>query len=241
MASTESTRVAVVAGGGSGIGRGCAMRLARTGYRTILLGRTREKLERTAAEIRAAGGEAEIFVADVRDWDRLAEFGASLAATGVDLLVNSAGGQKPRPSAELSREEWQAVVDTNLSGSFFLFRNLHDALARRRGSVVTIVANMWQMPAPELAHSAAARAGVVNLTRTLAKEWAREGIRCNAVAPGLTDSGALSPRFAAMVDRVPLGRIGTVDDVVDAVMFFAGASYVTGEVLSVDGGIRFAT
>ena len=241
MASTESTRVAVVAGGGSGIGRGCALRLARTGYRAILLGRTREKFERTAAEIRTAGGEAEIFVADVRDWDRLAELGASLAATGIDLLVNSAGGQKPRPSAELSREEWQAVVDTNLSGSFFLFHNLHDALATRRGSVVTIVANMWQMPAPELAHSAAARAGVVNLTRTLAKEWAREGIRCNAVAPGLTDSGALSPRFAAMVDRVPLGRIGTVDDVVDAVMFFAGASYVTGEVLSVDGGIRFAT
>ena len=130
MASTESTRVAVVAGGGSGIGRGCALRLARTGYRAILLGRTREKFERTAAEIRTAGGEAEIFVADVRDWDRLAELGASLAATGIDLLVNSAGGQKPRPSAELSREEWQAVVDTNLSGSSFLFHNLHDALAR---------------------------------------------------------------------------------------------------------------
>ncbi len=86
----------------------------------------------------------------------------------------------------------------------------------------------------------AARAGVVNLTRTLAKEWAPERIRFNAVAPGLTDSGALSARFAAMVDKVPLGRIGTVDDVVDAVIFFANASYVTGEVLSVDGGIRFA-
>jgi citronellol/citronellal dehydrogenase len=240
MVRGELTRIAVVAGGGSGIGRGCASRLAATGYKVILLGRTREKLERTAAEIRAGGGAADVFVADVRDWDRLAELGASLAETGIDLLVNSAGGQTPRPSAELSREEWQTVVDINLSGSFFLFRNLHDALARRQGSVVTIVANMWQMPAPELAHSAAARAGVVNLTRTLAKEWAPERIRFNAVAPGLTDSGALAARFAAMVDRVPLGRIGTVDDVVDAVIFFANASYVTGEVLSVDGGIRFA-
>lgn len=241
MAGGEMTRIAVVAGGGSGIGRGCAKRLAATGYKVILLGRTQEKLENTAGEIRAAGGEADIFVADVCDWDRLAELGASLAETGIDLLVNSAGGQKPTPSAEMSREEWQSVVDINLSGSFFLFRHLHDALAKRQGSVVTIVANMWQMPAPQLAHSAAARAGVVNLTRTLAKEWAPERIRFNAVAPGLTDSGALPERFAAMVDKVPLGRMGTVDDIADAVLFFANASYVTGEVLSVDGGIRFAS
>lgn len=120
----------------------------------------------------------------MRDWGRLAELGARLAETGIDLLVDSAGGQKPKPSAEMSREEWQTVVDINLSGSFFLFRNLHEALAKRQGSVVTIVANMWQMPAPELAHSAAARAGVVNLTRTLAREWAPERIRFNAVAPG---------------------------------------------------------
>jgi citronellol/citronellal dehydrogenase len=108
------------------------------------------------------------------------------------------------------------------------------------GCVVTVVANMWQMPAPGLAHSAAARAGVVNLTRTLAKEWAPDRIRLNAVAPGLTDSGALRPQYKAMADRVPLGRLREVDDVVDAIVFLAHASYVTGEVLSVDGGIRFA-
>lgn len=107
------------------------------------------------------------------------------------------------------------------------------------GCLVTVVANMWQMPAAGLVHSAA-RASVVNLTRTLAKEWAPDRIRLNAVAPGLTDPGALQPRYKAMVDRVPLGRLGEVDDVVDAIVFLAHASYVTGEVLSVDRGIRFA-
>lgn len=240
MEKTEREKVAVVAGGGSGIGRGCALRLAAMGYRVILVGRTAEKLESVAAEIVASGGQADTCIADVRDWDRMADLGANLAETGIDVLVNSAGGQTAQPSAEMSRDNWDSVVAINLSGSFYLVRHLYEALRKRRGSVVTVVANMWQMPTPTMAHSAASRAGVVNLTRTLAKEWAADRIRLNAVAPGLTDSGALRPEFKAMADRVPLGRIGEVEDVVDAIMFLAHASYITGEVLSVDGGIRFA-
>jgi len=229
----------VVAGGGSGIGRGCALRLAGMGYKVVLVGRTGDKLNSVCSEIFATGGEAETFVADVRDWDKLAELGAKLEQTGIDLLVNSAGGQSAQPSAEMSRENWDSVVGINLSGSFYLLRNLYPALSKRQGAVVTVVANMWQMPTPTMAHAAAARAGIVNLTRTLAKEWAPARIRLNAVAPGLTDSGALLPQFKAMVDRVPLGRIGEVDDVVDAIVFLAHATYITGEVLAVDGGIRF--
>lgn len=240
MEKTEREKVAVVAGGGSGIGRGCALRLAAMGYRVIVIGRTAEKLESVAAEIVASGGQADTCIADVRDWDRMADLGANLAETGIDVLVNSAGGQTAQPSAEMSRDNWDSVVAINLSGSFYLVRHLYEALRKRRGSVVTVVANMWQMPTPTMAHSAASRAGVVNLTRTLAKEWAADRIRLNAVAPGLTDSGALRPEFKAMADRVPLGRIGEVEDVVDAIMFLAHASYITGEVLSVDGGIRFA-
>ncbi|WP_317932878.1 SDR family NAD(P)-dependent oxidoreductase [Halioxenophilus sp. WMMB6] len=239
MSETQSPPIAVVAGGGSGIGRGAALRLAQQGYQLVLVGRTAEKLAAVADEIHAAGGQAECFVGDVHDWQKMAELGESLAAKGVDVLVNSAGGQSAQPSAEMSQENWEQVIGINLNGAFYLLRHLYPALKKRQGAVVTIVANMWQLPTPTMAHSAASRAGVVNLTRTLAKEWAPDRIRLNAVAPGLTDSGALLPQFKAMVERVPLGRIGEVDDVVDAVMFLAHASYITGEVLSVDGGIRF--
>lgn len=234
------SKVAVIAGGGSGIGRGCALRLASQGYRIILVGRSATKLTSVEDEITNAGGCAEIFAADVRDWDQLADLGNRLEETGIDLLINSAGGQVAQPSAEMTKDNWDTVVGMNLHGSFYLCRHLYKALKKRQGAVVTVVANMWQMPAPALAHSAASRAGVVNLTRTLAKEWAPDRIRLNAVAPGLTDSGALLPQYKALVDRVPLGRIGEVDDVVDAILFLANATYITGEVLSVDGGIRLA-
>lgn len=240
MPGTEGSKIAVIAGGGSGIGRGCAIRLATSGYRTIIVGRTADKVDKVVDEITSGGGNADSFVTDVQDWDRLAELAERLGETGLDLLINSAGGQSAQPSAEMSKENWDSVVGTNLFGSFYLCRHLYQALKKRKGAIVTVVANMWQMPAPGLAHSAAARAGVVNLTRTLAKEWAPDRIRLNAVAPGLTDSGALLPQYKAMVDRVPLGRIGEVDDVVDAILFLANASYITGEVLSVDGGIRLA-
>lgn len=237
MTSTDKELTAVVAGGGSGIGRGCALRLARLGYRVVLIGRDPAKLEKTAAQICDAGGRATAFQADVRDFERLGEL-TTLVESGVDLLINSAGGQFAAPSAELSQNGWQSVVDINLSGSFFLARQLYPALCKRRGSIVLIVANMWRRPAPNLAHSAAARAGVVNLMHTLALEWASQGIRVNAVAPGLTDTPALLPQYRALADKVPLQRIGSVDEVVDAVLFMGRSPYITGEVLSIDGGLH---
>jgi len=230
--------VAVVAGGGSGIGRGCALRLAGMGYHVVLIGRNAAKLDTTAAEIASTGGSATAFQADVRDWDRLGELQSQLAATGVDLLINSAGGQFAQASGELSRDGWQSVVDINLSGSFFLCRQLLPSLRKRRGAIVLIVANMWRRPAPYLAHSAAARAGVVNLMNTLALEWAPDGIRVNAVAPGLTDTPALLEQYRALVSKVPLQRIGTVDEVVDTILFLGRSPYITGEVLSIDGGLH---
>jgi citronellol/citronellal dehydrogenase len=228
----------VVAGGGSGIGRGCALRLARDGYRVILVGRSAAKIEATAREITDAGGSAAPFQSDVRDWDRLAELATQLADPGIDLLINSAGGQFAQPSAELTREGWQSVVDINLSGSFFICRHLLPALQKRRGAIVLIVANMWRRPSPNLAHSAAARAGVVNLMHTLALEWAPHGIRVNAVAPGLTDTPSLLPQYRTLQDRVPLKRLGSVDEVVDAILFMGQTPYITGEVLSIDGGLH---
>jgi citronellol/citronellal dehydrogenase len=237
MNNTEQ-KIAVVAGGGSGIGRGCALRLASMGYHVVLIGRDAAKIDTTAKEISDAGGSAMAFQADVRDWDRLGELQTLLGDKGIDLLINSAGGQFAKPSAELTRDGWQSVVDINLSGSFFLCRQLQPSLQKRRGAIVLIVANMWRKPAPNLAHSAAARAGVVNLMNTLALEWAPDGIRVNAVAPGLTDTPALLPQYRTLADKVPLKRIGTVDEVVDAILFMGRSPYITGEVLSIDGGLH---
>lgn len=240
MTQDPDHKVAIVAGGGSGIGRGCALRLGAMGYQLILVGRSEDKLTATAESIAAVGGSASVFAADVRDWDRLGELQAQVEAQGVDLLINCAGGQFYAPSSELSRNGWQAVIDVNLSGSFFLCRQLYPSLRKRRGSVLNVIANLWQRPAPGLVHSAAARGGIVSLTRTLALEWAAEGIRVNALSPGLTDTPALRnyPHTDTVAKTVPLGRIGTVDEVVDAILFMALAPYITGDVLTIDGGLQ---
>ncbi|MDE2596923.1 MAG: SDR family oxidoreductase [Sphingomonadales bacterium] len=232
-----SPRFALVAGGGSGIGRGCALQLAAEGWHVTVLGRDAAKLEAVAAE---AGDNVTCITADARDWDRVAEVAMRFAATGIDLLINSVGGQFAAPSAQLSHNGWRAVTGTNLDAAFFLARHFHAALAQRRGAIVNVVADIWRRPAPGLAHSAAARAGVVSLTRTLALEWAAQGIRVNAVSPGLTDTPALRAEYRSLAAGVPLGRIGSVADMVDAIIWLAGARYVTGEVLTVDGGLNLA-
>ena len=235
----ESQRIAVVAGGGSGIGQGCALQLASEGWHVVLVGRNADKLAATEALIAEKGGTAECFPADVRDWDRLGELAAQLEDSGIDLLVNSAGGQFAKLAKDLSRGGWKAVVETNLDGAFFLSRQLYPALAKRKGAVVHVVANLWQRGAATMAHSAAARAGVVNLTQTLAIEWAAEGIRVNAVSPGYIDTAGLLAEYKGDMERkVPLGRIGNVAECVEAILFMARAGYITGEVLTVDGGLQ---
>lgn len=230
--------IAIVAGGGSGIGRGCALKLASLGYHVIVVGRTKSKLDDTVDAIVQTGGSVIGFQADVRDWDRVGELHSLVAEQGLDLLINSAGGQFALPTEELSPNGWRAVVETNLTGSFFLCRQLLPALRKRHGAIVMVVANLWQKASPQLAHSAAARAGVVSLMRTLALEWAADGIRVNAVSPGLTDTAALKERYAGLVDTVPLGRIGQVEEVVESILFMAQSTYITGEVLTIDGGLH---
>lgn len=233
---TETTPTAVVAGGGSGIGKACALELARQGWRVVLVGRDPAKL---AAAVEEIGAPATAFQGDVRDWDRMAAL-AGEVADGLDLLINSAGGQFTAPAAELSANGWRAVVDTNLTGAFNLARQLYPALCGRRGGIVNVVANLWQRAAPGLAHSAAARAGVVSLTRSLALEWAADGIRVNAVSPGVTDTAGLRlyPRHDETLAKVPLGRRATVEEVAEAILFMGRSGYITGEVLTIDGGLQ---
>jgi citronellol/citronellal dehydrogenase len=238
MADTAQQKIAIITGGGSGIGEGCALRLAGMGYHLILLGRTEAKLQNVAAAVQAKGATAETFVADIRDWDRLGELAALVEERGIDLLINSAGGQFLKPAKSLSRNGWDAVVNVNLSGTFYACRQLYPALRRRKGAIVNLVADVWQRGAPNMVHSGAARAGVISLTRTLALEWGNDGVRVNTVSPGLFQTPGLAQYDVEydVTKIVPLQRFGTMDEIVDAILFMGHATYITGEVLTVDGG-----
>jgi citronellol/citronellal dehydrogenase len=242
-ANATGTPTAVVTGGGSGIGAACAARLADAGHMVVLVGRRPDPLEDGAGTIVAAGGAAQAFPADIRDWDRLGELREAIAGWSdrVDVLVNAAGGQFHAPAKDLTPSAWRAVVDTNLTGTFFVCRQLFPLLARRGGAIVNVVASVWQRPFPGMAHSGAARAGVVNLTRTLALEWAPDGIRVNALSPGFTDTPAFRSQvgdLGRLAARVPLRRVASAEEVADAAMFLARSTYTTGEVLTVDGGYQ---
>jgi citronellol/citronellal dehydrogenase len=238
-------RVAVVTGAGGGIGSATARGLAAAGHDVVLVGRTAESLEQVAADLNRDGGRAVAFPADVRNWERLGELAAMLERDfgRCDVLVNSAGGQFHAAAVDITPRGWAAVLETNLTGTFFACRRLFPLLCERGGAIVNVVANVWQRAAPRMAHSGAARAGVVNLTRTLALEWAQHGIRVNCVSPGLTDTPGLrshTPDLTASVARVPLRRAADAGEVGALICMLAGpdAGYVTGEVLVVDGGLQ---
>ena len=239
-------KVAFVTGGGSGIGAGIAKRLASQGAKVALLGRRLDKLEAVAAEIKAAGGEASCHAADVRDYPALeSAINAAVERFGsLDVLVNSAAGNFLAPAAALSANGFRAVIDIDLCGTFNASRAAFAHLQKSRGAIVSITATQADVPTPLQCHAGAAKAGIAKLTRDLALEWARFGVRVNAVAPGPIEGtegmSRLAPENAEEVlkKRVPLGRWGTIDEVCEAVIFLvspAGA-YVTGATLLIDGG-----
>jgi NAD(P)-dependent dehydrogenase (short-subunit alcohol dehydrogenase family) len=212
-----------------------------------LLGRTKEKLDGVASEIReAGGGEVRAYAADVRDYpavERSVE-DAAKAFGRLDILVNSAAGNFLAPASSLSANGFRAVIDIDLCGTFNASRAVFAHLAATHGSIVNVTATQADVPTPLQCHAGAAKAGIAKLTRDLALEWAAAGVRVNAVAPGPIEGTEGMRRLApAGADdrlrrRVPLGRYGTVDEICEAVTFLvsrAGA-YVTGTTLLVDGG-----
>lgn len=239
-------RVAFVTGGGSGIGAGIAKRLAEQGARVALLGRTAEKLESVAREIVAEGGEALIVPSDVRKYESVeAAMNTTVEKFGrLDILINSAAGNFLAPAASLSANGFRSVIDIDLCGTFNACRAAFAHLSKQGGSIVSITATQAEIPTPLQCHAGAAKAGIEKLTRDLALEWARSGIRVNSVAPGPIEGtegmSRLAPGDVAtdFKKRVPLGRWGTIDEIADTVLFLvspAGA-YVTGTTFLVDGG-----
>jgi len=239
-------QVIVVTGGGSGIGRCTAHELAALGATVVLVGRSAGKLHAVANEISDDGGVADAAVCDIRIEDAVKQAAAAVVATHgrIDGLVNNAGGQYISPLASLSAEGWEAVVSTNLTGGFLMARECYvQAMQAHGGAIVNIVADMWGSM-PGTGHSGAARAGMVSFTETAAVEWAANGVRVNAVAPGYIASSGMDhypPEAAhmlrAMRKTVPLGRFGTEAETSAAIVFLLSpaASFISGSVLRVDG------
>jgi citronellol/citronellal dehydrogenase len=236
----------MVTGGGSGIGRATAVELASLGAHVVLVGRTEEKLTAVAHEITAMGGEASTFTCNIREEAQVqALFAEVLAARGaLHGLVNNAGGQFLSPAEFISKKGFHAVVETNLTGTFLMCREAYTQRMRDHGGViVNMLMENWR-GFPGMAHSAAARAGIENLTKTLAVEWARSGVRLNAVAPGLIESSGLDnyPDVAKqfiqnVVQDIPFKRMGTESETAAAIVFLLspGASYISGESIRIDG------
>jgi len=239
-------QVVVVTGGGSGIGRCTAHELAALGAQVVLVGRNADKLRAVQDEITADGGQASHAVCDIRQEDAVRQTVAGVVGCHgrIDALVNNAGGQYIAPAEKISAKGWQAVLDTNLTGGFLMAREcLAQSMQARGGAVVNIVADIWGSM-PGMAHSGAARAGMVGFTETAAAEWARFGVRVNAVAPGYIASSGMDhypPEAGEMLRRmpatVPLGRFGTEAEVSAAIVFLLSpaASFISGSVLRVDG------
>ncbi|MCW5670870.1 MAG: SDR family oxidoreductase [Hydrogenophaga sp.] len=239
-------RVVVVTGGGSGIGRCTAHELASLGAHVVLIGRNLAKLQDTAGEIVADGGRASFHACDIRQEDSVRTVvTAIVGAHGrIDGLVNNAGGQYITPLENISAKGWQAVIDTNLTGGFLFSRECYvQSMQANGGAIVNIVADMWGSM-PGMGHSGAARAGMVNFTETAALEWARSGVRVNAVAPGYIASSGMDhyppeagPMLREMRETVPAGRFGNEAETSAAIVFLLSpaASFISGTVLRVDG------
>ena len=254
-------RVALITGGGSGIGRGVADTLAALGAHVVLASRTKERVEAAATEIRDAGGSASGVALDVRDRARVHEVVDDLHNQHgrIDLLVNNAAGNFYAPSESLSEKAWRSVVEIDLYGTFFCSQAVLPAMrANGGGSIVNISMTLHYRGWPLMAHATAAKAGIDALTRTLALEWARDGVRVNAVAPGPIPTEGVRKAFTPppgadgvpdvfAVERamesyakraIPLQRWGTPADIGAMVAFLASpaAAWITGAIMVVDGG-----
>ena len=239
-------KVILISGGGSGMGRAMAILMARLGAKIMICGRREEKLEQTASAIRdRVKGEVAYRAMTIREPDQVETL---MEETwdhygGLDMLVNNGGGQFPQAAIDFSDKGWRAVIDTNLNGTWYMTQRAARLWQKhnRPGSIVNIVANVTR-GMPQVAHTCAARAGVIYLTKTLATEWAPLNIRVHCVSPGSIETEGFNvyeeSHAAAFADSNPMRRLGDVVDIAQAVIYLLApsGSFITGEVLAVDGG-----
>jgi peroxisomal 2,4-dienoyl-CoA reductase len=254
-------KVALITGGGSGIGRGIADLLAALGAHVVLASRKLERVQAAAAEIIGAGGQASAIAVDVREPERVKQMVVEVSETHgrIDLLVNNAAGNFYAPSESLSANAWKTVIDIDLNGTFFCSQAVLPVMrAQGGGSIVNISMTLHYRGWPLMAHAAAAKAGIDALTKTLALEWARDGVRVNAVAPGPIPTEGVRKAFTPppsaesvpdifAVEKamegyartmIPLQRWGSPADIANMVAYLASpaGSWITGAIMVVDGG-----
>lgn len=248
--NAAGARVALVTGASYGLGAAAALALARDGCDVAVTELRIEDLSGTVAKIESLGRRALALPLDVRSQDSIAAaYAQALGAFDrLDVLVNNAGIPLRRHAVDVTRDEWQAVIDVNLSGAFFMSQHMGRQLiaAKRPGCIVSIASTFGVTGFPERSTYGIAKAGIIQMTRMLAIEWAEHGIRVNAIAPGTVETPQRAAGFAneparrqAMIERVPLKRFGTPEDVGGLVTYLAGAqaSYISGQTVLLDGGL----
>lgn len=241
----DTQKIAVVTGGSRGIGKACALALAQKGYRIVLTYVSKPELaDEVVAAIREQGGEAEAVQLNVADREAVAAFFKDRKEEGVDVLVNNAGITKDGLLIRMKDEDWDKVLHINLTGAFTCLREAAKIMARQRsGRIINISSIAGEMGNAGQANYSAAKAGLIGLTKTTARELAGRGVTVNAVTPGAieTDMTKVLPEKVreGMLAAIPLGRFGTPEDIAGAVCFLASdaAAYITGHVLSVNGGM----
>lgn len=244
--SLLTDKIAVVTGAGRGIGRGIALRFAAAGADVVCVSRTPENAEKVAAEVRATGRRAWAFCVDVSDGPSVGAVVEKILAetSRVDVLVNNAGVTRDGLLMRMSEEDWDAVLNTNLRGAFHMTRAFSRTLIRQRsGRIINIASVIGLIGNAGQCNYAASKAGLIGLTKSVARELASRGITCNAIAPGFvsTDMTAVlgEELRTELLKQIPLNRFGEADDIAEAALYLAGPGgrYVTGQVLVVDGGM----
>src|SRR5579871_3329847 len=241
-----SGHVAFVTGASQGIGRTCALRLAKEGAVIAAAARNQEKLNELVSEITTAGGQAAAFPLDVADEEQIkSTIKAAMAQFGkIDILVNNAGITRDQLVMRMKRADWDSVLQTNLTSAYLCIQQVISSMLKQRwGRIINITSVFGQMGQAGQANYAASKAGLIGLTMAIAREVGSRNITCNAVAPGFIATAMTEVLPAEMKESglkaIPLGRIGTTDDVAAAVRFLASeeAAYITGHVLNVNGGM----
>lgn len=241
-----SEKVAIVTGASRGIGRCIALALAAQGAKVVASARNAEALDKLVEEIKQQGGEATAVVGDVAvDTDASKLIDQAVAKYGqVDILVNNAGITRDGLLLRMKNEDWDAVLDTNLKGAFLCIRAAAKVMSKQRsGRIINISSVVGEMGNAGQANYCASKAGLLGLTKSVARELARRNVTVNAITPGyivtdMTDDMTDKAR-QAMTEQIPLGRLGEVDDIANAVIFLASdqSSYITGQVLGINGGM----
>src|SRR6185369_7330622 len=244
---TLESRVALVTGASQGIGQAIAVRLASAGASVALAARNQEKLAQVVQQIAAGGGKAAAFPLDVSDEEQIKSVvKATLAQFGkIDILVNNAGITRDQLVMRMKRADWDAVLNTNLTSAYLCTQQVISPMLKQRwGRIINVTSIFGQIGQAGQANYASSKAGLIGLTKAIARELGSRNITCNAVAPGFIETNmtaVLGDDFKQnALKNIPLGRIGTPDDVAGAVAFLASddASYITGHVLDVNGGLH---